>query len=97
MRGQISVDPITNLHSMLCILIEVLLRAQKGVSEFKFGTSISRFQSDGAARMAVKGLTEEEKEERRGVDIKMLLKSGRQAYTVKTSTEMCRYNRYKFM
>ena len=56
----------TNLLSLLCILVEVISRAHAmgwgGVgwggclNGFKFGTFIGRFPSDGAARMAVKGL-----------------------------------------
>ena len=45
---------------MLCILIEVLSCAHakggKSLNDFKFGSFIGRFQSDGAASMAVKGL-----------------------------------------
>ena len=52
--------PITILLSVLCILVEVLSRAQaksgKSLNDFKFGTSIGRFPSDGAASTAVKGL-----------------------------------------
>ena len=55
---------ITNLLSLLCILVEVISRAHAigwGVgggclNGFRFGTFIGRFPSDGAARMAVKGL-----------------------------------------
>ena len=46
--------PITTLLSILCILIEVLLRAhakrEKSLNNFKFGASIGRISSDGAAR-----------------------------------------------
>ena len=53
--------PITNLLSVLCILIEVLSRAQvkgeKGLINFKFGTFTDHFLSDSAASMALKGLT----------------------------------------
>ena len=45
--------PITNLLSVPCILIEVLSRVQAKGAE----TLIGRFSSDGAANMAVKGLT----------------------------------------
>ena len=52
--------PITNLHSILCILIEILSFAHgkggKGLNDFKFSTFIGRFQSNGAASIAVKGL-----------------------------------------
>ena len=53
--------PITNLLSVLCVLIEILSCAhtkggKKGHSDLKFGTFIGRFQSDGAASMEVKGL-----------------------------------------
>ena len=33
-----------------------MLRGGKGFNDFKFGTFIGRFSSDGAANMAVKGL-----------------------------------------
>ena len=52
--------PVTNLPSLLCILLEVLSRAHakggKGLNDVKFGTFIGRFQSDCKASMAVKGL-----------------------------------------
>ena len=53
--------PVTNLLSILCIFIELFSRGQaqgakKGLNDFKFGTFIGRFQSNGAASMAVKGL-----------------------------------------
>ena len=52
--------PITNLLSMLCILIEFLSRAHakvwKSHNDFKFGTSVGHFPSDRAASVAVKGL-----------------------------------------
>ena len=54
--------PVTNLLSVLCILIEILSHTHaKGweggtLNNFKFGTFISRFQSDGVGSMAVKGL-----------------------------------------
>ena len=45
---------------MLCILLEVLSRAHanrgKSLNDFKFGTSIGRFSSNGAESTAVKGL-----------------------------------------
>ena len=52
---------ITNLLSILSILIEILSRAhengqKKSRNDFRFGTPISRFSSDGAASVAVKGL-----------------------------------------
>ena len=55
--------PVTNLLSVLCVLIEILSRAdakgEKGLNGFKFGTFVGRsVQSDGAAlSTAVKGLT----------------------------------------
>jgi len=52
--------PITNLPSILCILIETISRAHakggKSLSGFKFGTFVGRFPSAGGASMAVKGL-----------------------------------------
>ena len=52
--------PIATLLSILCILVEVLSRVQtkrvKRLNDFRFGTSIGRFSSDGAASTAVKGL-----------------------------------------
>ena len=52
--------PLTNLLSVLCVLAEVPSRAHaktgKSLNHFKFGTSVGRFSSDGAASMAVKGL-----------------------------------------
>ena len=52
--------PITNLHSLLCILIEVLSHADaKGAQRlhnFECGTFIGRFPSDHVASLAVKGL-----------------------------------------
>ena len=52
--------PITNLLSVLCILIEVLSLAhakeENSCNDFKFGTFIGCFQSDMLAKMAVKGL-----------------------------------------
>ena len=51
---------ITSLLSILCILVEILSRAQaktgESLNDFKFGTSVGRFSSDGAASTAVKGL-----------------------------------------
>ena len=49
--------PITSLLSILCFLIEICPRADdtKGVNDFKFGTFIGRFPSDGMANTAVKG------------------------------------------
>ena len=53
--------PITNTLSILCILIETLScahsKGQKSLNGFKFGTFIGCFLGDGAASMAVKGLT----------------------------------------
>ena len=53
--------PITNLLSILSILIEILFMysregVKKGFNVFKFGTFIGRFPSDGTAGVAVKGL-----------------------------------------
>ena len=52
--------PITNLLSILCILVEVLSRAhvksENWFNDFKFGTSVGHFSSNGAASTAVKGL-----------------------------------------
>ena len=53
--------PMTNIISVLCILIEVLLHAHaKGgggiLNDFKFGTFSGRFPNDTLANMAVKGL-----------------------------------------
>ena len=49
---------------MLCILVEVLSRAQvkrgKSLNDFKFGASVGRFSSEGAASKAVKGLIQAE-------------------------------------
>ena len=53
-------DPITNLRSLLCILINVISRAKakggKSLTIFKSGTFIRRFPSDTLASMAMKGL-----------------------------------------
>ena len=56
-------DLITNLLSILCILIEIFSPAHAkggwgggGLNDFIFGTSIVRFPSEGADRMAVKEL-----------------------------------------
>ena len=52
--------PITNLLSILCILVKVLscAHANRGKSRnnFKFGASIGRFPSDSAESTAVKEL-----------------------------------------
>ena len=51
--------PITDLLSILCILIEVLSNPHakgKSLNDFKFGTFIGRFLSEGAASMAVEEL-----------------------------------------
>ena len=54
-------DSVTNLLSTLCILIEVLsparAKGEKSLNDFKFGSFTGRFPCDGAASMAVKGLT----------------------------------------
>ena len=51
---------ITNLLPVLWILIEILspdhVKWGQGLNDFKFGTFLGRFWSDGAASMAVKGL-----------------------------------------
>ena len=51
---------ITNLISILCILIKILSRADgdgpQNLNDFKFGTFIAHFTSDDAASLAVKGL-----------------------------------------
>ena len=53
--------PTATLLSILYILIDILSctppKGKKGLSDFTFGTFIGRFQSDGAASMAVKGLS----------------------------------------
>ena len=53
--------PITNLLSILSILIYIFSRAHakggKSHNDFKFGTLTGSFPSDGAASKAVKGLT----------------------------------------
>ena len=55
--------PVTNLLSILCILVEVLSRVHaksgKSLNDFKFGTSTGRFSSDGAISRAVKRLRTE--------------------------------------
>ena len=52
--------PVTNLPSVLCILIKVLSLAhakeENNLNDFKFGTFIGRFPSDALANMAVKRL-----------------------------------------
>ena len=53
--------PITNLLSILHILIEILSRVHTKVgktsfNDFIFGTFVGRFPSDSKASMAVKGL-----------------------------------------
>ena len=57
--------PVTNLLSVLCILIELLSRChvKRGggggsFNDFKFGNFTGRFPSDCAASMAVKELRE---------------------------------------
>ena len=59
--NRILYGPIRNLLSILCILIEVLLRAHPkmgrgSLNNLKFGTFIGRFLSNDATSMAVKGL-----------------------------------------
>ena len=55
-------SPVTNLLSVIRILIEIISRAHAKGGEslrgFKFGTFVGRFLSDGAASMAVEGLRE---------------------------------------
>ena len=54
--------PVTDLFSVLCILIKILSHTnekgggKKSLNGFKFGTFIGRFPSDVVASMAVKGL-----------------------------------------
>ena len=52
--------PITNLLSILCILIEILSKVhawgKKSLNGLRFGIFIGRFPSEGAASMVVKGL-----------------------------------------
>ena len=53
--------PITNLHSALCILLEIPLCAhakggKKGHNDVRFGTFIGRFPTDPLSSMAVKWL-----------------------------------------
>ena len=52
--------PTTDLLSPLCILIEILLcahtKGEKSCGDFKFGTVIGGFPSDGMASMTVKRL-----------------------------------------
>ena len=52
--------PITNLLSILSILIEILscahVKERKSQNDFKFGTFTGCFKSDSMASMAVKGL-----------------------------------------
>ena len=40
----------------VCVCVEGGGGGGRGVTDFKFGTFIGRFQSDGASSMAVKGL-----------------------------------------
>ena len=57
----ISDGPITNLLSILCILIEILSLAhakeEKSFNDLKFGIFTGRFLSDCTVSMAMKGLT----------------------------------------
>ena len=52
--------PVTTLLSILCVLVEVLSRADAkrgpSLNDVKFSTSVGRFSSDVAASSAVKGL-----------------------------------------
>ena len=47
---------MTNLFSVLCILIEILSREGWRLNNFEFGIFIGRFPSDDAASLAAKGL-----------------------------------------
>ena len=63
--NSIFAGPLSNLLWILCILIEILSRAhakgaKKSLNDFKFGTIMGRFPSDGAASMAEKGLRDSE-------------------------------------
>ena len=53
--------PVTNLLSVLYILIEVLsfahAKGKKVLNDFKFGIFMGHFPNDDATSMAVKGLT----------------------------------------
>ena len=53
--------PVAKPLSMLCILTEIFppahAKGQKSLDGFKFCTFIGRFQTDGAASTAVKGLS----------------------------------------
>ena len=52
--------PVTNLLSVLCILVEVLSRAQtrrgESLNHFRFGTFVGSFSCNSAASTAAKGL-----------------------------------------
>ena len=52
--------PVTNLLSILRVLVKVISRAQaqrrKSLDDFKVGTSIGRFPSGGEVSTAAKGL-----------------------------------------
>ena len=51
--------PISNLLLILCSLIEIFSRAHAlggSLNDFKFGTFVDHFQSEGTASKAVKGL-----------------------------------------
>ena len=59
----ISEGPVTNLFSILCILIEIIShihekgeKQQQHLDGFKFGTFTGRFLNDAAVSMAVKRL-----------------------------------------
>ena len=58
--NNISDGPVTNLLSILCILIEFLsgapVKGWKSQNGFKLDTSIGHFPTERAARMAVNGL-----------------------------------------
>ena len=55
--------PITNLLSTLCVLIEICSPAHAkekiSLNDFKLGTFIGHFPSDGTASTAMKGLIPE--------------------------------------
>ena len=60
--NSISDGPVTDLLSILCILIEILSHAhahakgaKKSLRGFRVGTSFGNFPSDGAASKVVKG------------------------------------------
>ena len=63
LQNSIFDGPVTNLLSVLGILLGFLFtcsyaKGGKAVNDFKLGTFVGCFQSDGAESMAVKGLKE---------------------------------------